>query len=315
MIEDFEKDTYKKGYLKVNSVHSLYYECYGNPTGKPVLFLHGGPGAGFSDADKRFFNPSIFNVILFDQRGASHSQPFGNIEENTTQDLVNDINRLLDFLNIGKVLLFGGSWGSTLALVYAIQHAERVTEMLLRGIFLGNKASIDYFINGGVKEQFPKVWARFENLVPQNERDNIPTYYLNKMLSKDEEVSNRYAFEWAYYEMSIYKQGITSDEEIKKLVDNMPFKSLAIMEAHYCANYCFIPDDYILNNIKAIENIKTVIVQGQHDVICPPIFAEQLHQAFGQQSTLHLVNAGHASSEPAIEAVLKKEVENFSGER
>ena len=311
MIGLSEKYTYKKGYLEVSPVHSLYYECYGNPTGKPVLFLHGGPGSGFSDNDKRFFDPSVFNVIFFDQRGASHSKPFGNIEENTTQDLVNDINRLLDFLNIEKVLLFGGSWGSTLALVYAIQHAERVTEMLLRGIFLGNKASIDYFINGGIKAQFPAVWERFERLVPSSERENIPKYYLDKMLLEDEVISNHFAYEWAYYEMSIYKQGVTSDEEIKQLVDNMPFKSLAIMEAHYCANYCFIPEGYIFNNIKAIENIKTVIVQGQYDVICPPRFAEQLHQAFGKKSTLHLVNAGHASSEPAIEILLKKEMELF----
>ncbi len=310
MIENFEKYTYKKDYLEVSSIHSLYYECYGNPTGKPVLFLHGGPGAGFSDADKQFFNPTIFNVIFFDQRGASRSKPFGSIEENTTADLVNDINHLLDFLNIEKVLLFGGSWGSTLALVYAIQHAERVTGMLLRGIFLGNKENIDYFINGGVKEEFPEVWARFESLVPENERDNIPTYYLNKMLSEDEKISNHYAFEWTYYEMSIYKQGVTSDEEITKLVANMLYKSLAIMEAYYCVNYCFLPDDYILNNIKAIENIRTVIVQGKYDAICPPKFAEQLHQAF-DKSILHLVDAGHASTEPAIAAVLKREVERM----
>ena len=282
---------------------------YGNPNGKPVLFLHGGPGAGFSDDSSRFFNSDIFNVIFFDQRGASRSLPFGNIEENTTQDLVNDINQLLDFLNIEKVLLFGGSWGSTLALVYAIQNAERVTGMLLRGIFLGDKASVDYFINGGVKAQFSEVWERFESLVPPNERGNIPRYYLEKMLSEDETISNRFAYEWAYYEMSIYKQGVTSDNEIKELVNNMSFKSLSIMEAHYCANYCFIPEGYILNNTKVLKNIKTVIVQGKHDVICPPRFAEQLHQTFGEQSTLYLVNAGHASSEPEIEAVLKREME------
>ena len=217
--------TYKTGYLKVSPIHSLYYECYGNPNGKPVLFLHGGPGAGFSDDSSRFFNPDIFNVIFFDQRGASRSLPFGNIEENTTQDLINDINQLLDFLNIEKVLLFGGSWGSTLALVYAIQNVERVTGMLLRGIFLGDKASVDYFINGGVKAQFSEVWERFESLVPPNERGNIPRYYLEKMLSEDETISNRFAYEWAYYEMSIYKQGVTSDNEIKELVNSQKEKA------------------------------------------------------------------------------------------
>ena len=310
MTENSEKYTYKKGYLKVSSIHSLYYECYGNPNGKPVLFLHGGPGAGFSDADKHFFNPSIFNVIFFDQRGASHSKPFGNIEENTTQDLVADINHLLGFFKIEKVLLFGGSWGSTLALVYAIQNADRVTGMLLRGIFLGDKANIDYFINGGIKAQFPEVWTRFESLVPPNKRDNIPSYYLEKMLSEDEKISNRFAYEWAYYEMSIYKQGVTSDDEIKELVNNMSYKSLSIMEAHYCVNYCFIPEGYILNNTKVLKNIKTVIVQGEHDVICPPRFAEQLQKAL-KTSTLYMVDAGHASSEPNIEIALKREIELF----
>ena len=310
MTENSEKYTYQKGYFEVSSIHSLYYECYGNSGGEPVLFLHGGPGAGFSDDDKQFFNPSRFNVIFFDQRGANRSRPFGSIEENTTQDLVNDINQLLDFLNIEKVLLFGGSWGSTLALVYAIQNADRVTGMLLRGIFLGNKGGIDYFINGGVKTQFPAVWNRFEQLVPQDKRDNIPNYYLGKMLSDDEEISNQYAYEWAYYEMSIYKQGVTSDEEIKQLVADMPYKSLSIMEAHYCKHYCFLPEEYILNNAKTLANIKTVIVHGEHDVICPVRFAKQLHQAM-ENSTLYIVDAGHASSELEIEAVLKREVELF----
>lgn len=300
---------YKKGYLEVDNNHRLYYECCGNPNGKPVLFLHGGPGAGFSNEDKRFFNPEKLNVILFDQRGAGKSKPFASIENNTTQNLVEDINQLLDFLSIEKILLFGGSWGSTLALVYAIQFPKKVIGMLLRGIFLGTKAGIDQFIQGGTAKKYPKEWQRFQSLVPEVERHNMAAYYLKNMINGTPAIRKKYAYEWAFYEISIYKRGITK-EEVHKIVMAMPYESLSIMEAHYSKNYCFLPDNYILDNTKVLENIPTILVQGKYDEICPPRFALQLHATL-EKTDLFLVEAGHSDSEPEIETVLIREMEKF----
>jgi proline iminopeptidase len=171
--------SYKKGFINVTGGYKLYFELYGNPKGIPVLFLHGGPGAGFSDSDKQFFDKRRYNVVFFDQRGSSRSKPFGSIKKNTTQDLVEDINRVLDYLNFDKIYIFGGSWGSTLALVYAIHNPKRVLGLILRGVFLANKYSLDHYINGGIKEFFPDVWDRFVSIVKKGEKP--ADFYLKKI--------------------------------------------------------------------------------------------------------------------------------------
>ena len=298
---------YQHGYLDVSDAHQLYYELYGNPKGIPVLFLHGGPGAGFSDKDKQFFDPDIYRVIFFDQRGASRSKPFGSIENNTTQHLIKDINQLLDHFNLKKVCLFGGSWGSTLALVYAIQFPERVSGMVLRGIWLANKYGLDHYIRGGIKEFFPEVWERFANLVKEGQ--NPVDYYLKNMLSDDKKLSDKYAYEWAYYEMSFYTINKIADpaESLK----TFSYKSMAIMEAYYIKNNCFIPDDYILNNCHKIKDIKTSIVQGRYDFICPPVQAFSLHQQLNN-SRLNVVNAGHASTDEEIKNSLISELKRIT---
>ena len=298
---------YKKGYIEVPDGYKLYFELYGNPKGIPVIFLHGGPGAGFSDSDKQFFDKRRYNVIFFDQRGSSRSKPFGSIKNNTTQDLVKDINRVLDYLDFDQVYVFGGSWGSTLALVYAIHNPKRVQGLILRGIFLANKYSIDHYINGGIKEFFPDVWDRFVKLVKKGEKP--ANYYLKKILSKDKTISEKFAYEWAYYEMSFYTINKISDPD--KILKTFSYRSLAILEAHYIINKCFLPEDYIIKNINKIKNIKTSIVQGRYDFICPPIQAFRLHSKLNN-SKLNIVNAGHSSSDEEIKKALKSELNRIT---
>ena len=299
--------SYQTGYINVSDGYELYYELYGNSKGIPVIFLHGGPGAGFSDSDKQFFDKRRYNVIFFDQRGASRSKPFGSIENNTTQHLVSDINIILDYLKFDQVFVFGGSWGSTLALVYAIHHPKRVLGLILRGIWLANKYGIEHYIGGGIKEFFPDVWDRFNKLVKTGE--NPVSYYLQQMLSKDEKISDKFAYEWAYYESSFYT--IRKIENIKDIVDSFPYKSLAILEAHYIHNKCFLPEDFIIKNIDKIKNIKTAIVQGRYDFICPPIQAFRLHENLNN-SKLNIVNAGHSSSDEEIKKALKTELKRIA---
>lgn len=290
------------GYYKVSELHELYYEVYGNPNGIPVLFLHGGPGSGFSDGDKLFFDPKKFKVLFFDQRGAAKSKPFGCVEENTTQDLVEDIKKLLKHLNFSSFHVFGGSWGSTLALVYAIQNPANILSLCLRGIFTGSSAAIDHFVGGGIKNKHPKIWERFSKLVPAVNLSNIGAYYLDKMLNGSPKEVALYTYEWAFYELSIFKKEITG-EEVHKLLKTFAYQSLSIMEAHYMANNCFLADDYILNNIHKIKHIPTHIIHGEYDDICPLYLAQEIHKKL-PNATFQIVDAGHSKSEPEIEKAL-----------
>jgi len=289
-------------YFKVSEIHNLHYEVCGNPNSEAILFVHGGPGAGFSQEDKRFFNFDKHKVIFFDQRGASKSIPFGSIIENTTQDLVDDINKLLDFLEIDKVILFGGSWGTTLGLVYAIQNPARVKKLLLRGIFLGNKESINHYLNGGIEKQFPYTWKRFSENVPKETEISIAEYYLEKMINGSEEEKRHFSYEWAFYEISIFKNNI-SKEEVVDILEKFPYQSLSIMEAYYLTNNCFIDEDYIYKNIHRISDIPTSIIHGKQDAICPSKFAIELNSKL-VNSELFIVEGGHSDSEPEIEKKL-----------
>lgn len=292
----------QKGYLKVSALHEIYYEVCGADDGKPYLFVHGGPGAGFSEQDKRFFDFRKHKVVFFDQRGSAKSKPFGCIEENTTQDLVDDINTLLSHLKITKVHVFGGSWGTALSLVFAIQNPEKVNSLLLRGVFLGDKRSIDHYLNGGVENEFPKEWARFKTNVPSDSNLTIPAYYLDQMQNGTPENKLFFCYEWVFYEISIFKKGIT-EHEIDSIIKQFPFESLAIMEAHYLSNNCFIEDHFILNNSNVLDDITTTIIHGKYDAICPVQFAELLHHKL-KRSTLYIENCGHSDTEPGIEQTI-----------
>lgn len=301
---------YKTGFLKVPHGHNLYYELYGNPKGKPVLFLHGGPGAGFREKHKRFFDPKVWNVILFDQRGAGRSTPFANLYENTTVNLVADINLLLDKLKIERVVLFGGSWGSTLALVYALAHPERVKGMIMWGIFLCNKSDRDYYLGGGSAAFVPEAWERFVSLVPSKYKKDPATFYFRQLNSTNEKAKEKFAYEWAFYESRLINPD-ASEKTINKLVKDFSYKSLAPLEAHYIINGGFFPENYILKNAANLSGIATVIVQGRYDYCCPPTNAYQLSQKI-KGSKLIIVNAGHASSERPLERQLTKALNDFN---
>ncbi|RKR04556.1 prolyl aminopeptidase [Flavobacterium sp. 90] len=286
-------------YLEVSQNHKIYYEVSGNPKGEAILFVHGGPGAGFSQEDKRFFNFDKHKVIFFDQRGASKSIPFGSIIENTTQDLVNDINKLLDYLEIDKITLFGGSWGTTLGLVYAIQNPNRIKKILLRAIFLANKESIEHYLNGGVEKRFPKIWKRFRDNVPTEIKASIAEYYLEKMINGTKEEKKYFSYEWAFYEISIFKNKI-SKKEVEAILEIIPYEALSIMEAHYLTNNCFLDENYILKNLDKIIHIPVKIIHGKQDAICPLKFAIELNSKL-VKSELFIVEGGHSDSEPEIE--------------
>lgn len=294
---------FKSNFLRVSKVHKIYYEVCGDLKGEVVLFVHGGPGAGFSEKDKRFFDFDKQAVIFFDQRGASKSIPFGLIEENTTQHLVNDINKLLNHLGVRKVILFGGSWGTTLSLVFAIQNPEKVKGLLLRGLFLANKESIDYFLNGGVEGVYPKIWKRFRKNKPDNSTLSIPEFYLEKMINGTPEEKKFYAYEWAFFEISVYKKSITPKEVDQILNTTIPYQSLAVLEAHYMCNYCFIEENYILKNLERLKKIPIKIVHGNEDIICPLKFAIQFNDEL-ESSTLFITKGGHSDSEPETEKKL-----------
>ena len=290
------------GYLQ-RGAHEVYFEICGN--GYPIIFLHGGPGAGCSPWHRRLFDPKKWRVILFDQRGSGRSRPFGCIKQNTTQDLVGDIKALLDFLKIKKAVLFGGSWGSTLALIYAVNHPETVSAMILRGIWLGEKSELNYYTRGGVKMNFPEAWERFTYQVPAKYRNNPLPYYYKKLTAGAKE-RQHYAYEWARYEESALHLKELSEKKLDKETKDGSFVSLAIMEAHYCLHHLFIEDGYILKRVKKIKEIPAVIIQGRYDMVCPPDAAWRLHKQLSN-SNLRMVLAGHSASEPEIQRALIQE--------
>ena len=294
----------QNGYLAVGDGHELFYETYGNPEGLPVIFLHGGPGAGCNESQKRFFDPDIFHVLFFDQRGAPKSRPAGSLEANTMAHLVEDINKLLDFMAWDKAIFFGGSWGTTLALVYAINYPNRVKSLILRAYFPGTREVIDHFFkkSGAVELFFPDAWARFISHVPESDQHRLPEYYLEKMLSKEEAIKEHYMYEWEYFGYSTLKLDF-NPEVVAEILQNMDYGPSARLTPYYSINNCFLEDDFILNNVDSIKHIPTSIVHGRYDIICPPKYAYELHQAM-KKSDLFLLKAGHLASEPAIEAQL-----------
>ncbi len=300
---------YKKGFLPVGDGHSLYYEFYGNPKGIPVLFVHGGPGGGFTNKHKRFFDKKKHNVILFEQRGSGRSTPHCGLKANTTQKLVEDINKLLKFAGVKRVILFGGSWGSTLALCYAIKYPETVSAMVLRGIFLATKKEIKNYYGGGTKTHYPEYWERFIAMVPANKRSNAISYYLDQMLSKDKKTSQKYRFEWKLYESALSKLHFTKKDYER--IESEWIDSIAILEAYYMKHNCFLADNYILKNANKIAHIPTAIVQGRYDFVCPPENAYKLFKKL-KNVKLHWAIAGHLSSEKAIANKLTAELNKMA---
>ena len=305
--------TYKKGYLDVGDGHEIYYELSGNPKGKPVMFVHGGPGGGFSQDNKKFFNSRVFNLIAFDQRGSGKSKPFASIKNNTTQKLVGDIKKLLSFLKIKKIFLFGGSWGSTLSLVYAINYPKSVTGLVLRGIFLASKKENNYFTYEA-RNKFPEAWKKMASLAPKKyiENKRIEEYYYKMVKSRNKAIRKKYTFAWAEYEFSISSLKYTK-EKVKKLLKEIKYEAFSLIELHYLNHLCFLPKDYILKNTKKLNNIPTSIIHGRYDCVCSPLSAYQLHKAI-RGSKLFFTLAGHSSKDEDTKKHLIREM-NKMGKR
>ena len=302
--------TYKKGFLDVGEGHSIYYELSGNPDGKPVLFVHGGPGAGFFDQDKQFFNPNIFNIITFDQRGAGRSKPFASLDNNNTSLLVNDMKKLLTMLHIDRVFLFGGSWGSTLSLVYAIRNPGMVAAMVLRGIFLGSKEEADYVFYGA-RHVFPEAWETMARLVPDSHKKRILEFFYEMVLSQDARIRSKFAKAWETYEMSISKLRY-SKREVNEFLQMIKYVASARIELHYLVNQCFIPKDYILKNVEKLRDIPISIVHGRYDHVASPFSAYTLHKKL-TDSNLYYTLAGHSSYDKDTRKRLVKEMDKLGG--
>ena len=304
-----EIQPYNTGMLKVCPRHEIYFEECGNPNGYPILFLHGGPGAGCDAKDRRYFDPAKWRIILFDQRGSGRSKPFGETKENSTWALCADIRKLLEHLGITRVVLFGGSWGSTLALVFAVQETQMVSGMVLRGIFLGEEEEIKNLWNGSTGHYFPEAWIRFASMVPPKHRRSPAEYYYEQLMSKDATIRKKFAYEWSRYEMALLHLEPEPDEEIDKEMAEFSFESMAIMEAHYLyKNQAFLENKYIIKNANCLSNIPTTIIQGRYDVVCPPVSAYRLAKVI-KGSELHIVIAGHSSSDPEIRKKLVSQTE------
>ena len=288
-------------------LHQIYYEQCGRLDGKPVLFIHGGPGAGISPTHRRLFNPDRYHCVLFDQRGSGQSLPHGETAQNTTQDLIADIEVLRQQLGIEQWLLFGGSWGSTLALAYAIAHPERVSGLILRGIFLGTRAEVDWFLHD-MGRFFPEAYDQFVSYLTVEERKDILLSYHEKLMDSQALVHQPAAERWASYETSCstLRAGM-------RRVTGRSALSMARLEAHYFVNDCFMPDNHILQNIKVIRHLPAHIIQGRHDVICPPVSAHRLADAWGNRATLRMVDdAGHSTFENGIAHALLSALDEFA---
>ncbi|KAG2293899.1 hypothetical protein Bca52824_040568 [Brassica carinata] len=297
-------EPYNNGILKVSDTHTLYWEQSGNPDGHPVVFLHGGPGGGTSPNNRRFFDPEFYRIVLFDQRGAGKSTPHACLEENTTWDLVNDIEKLREHLKIPEWQVFGGSWGSTLALTYSQSHPDKVTGLVLRGIFLIRKKEIDWFYEGGAAAIYPDAWEEFRDLIPENERGSLVDAYHKRLNSDDLETQYAAARAWTKWEM-MTAHLLPNDGNIQKAEDDKFSLAFARIENHYFVNKAFFTSDsYLLENIDKIRHIKTTIVQGRYDVVCPMMSAWDLHKAWPEADLKIVGDAGHSANEPGIAAEL-----------
>jgi proline iminopeptidase len=286
--------------LAVGDGHNLYVEQCGNPKGVPILFVHGGPGGGISKEHRRFFDPDRFHIILFDQRGAGKSTPPGEIQNNTTWALINDIETIRKHLSISRWHLFGGSWGSTLAIAYAIRHVEKVRSLILRGIFLMTRKEISWFYQGGAGALFPEAWEKLRDGIPHSERGDLVSAYDKRLNQQADALALPYAEKWCAWEASTGRLR-PPEKNFNARPSPEALLALSRIETHYLVNQGFFDtDDWLLKHLDAIEHLQCTIVHGRYDVICPVRNAWALHKRW-KGSTLTIVpDAGHASSEPGI---------------
>lgn len=304
-----EIEPFASGRLKVDPPHELYWEECGAPDGLPVLFLHGGPGAGASPSSRRFFDPRHYRIVLFDQRGAGRSTPAGSIECNTTQHAVADIEALRADRGIEKWVVFGGSWGALLALAYAQSHPWRCLGLILRGVFLGSRAEIDWFLNG-MRRFFPEAWRAFAQHIPVSERGDLLASYYRRLTDPDPGVHLPAARAWSRYEAACSTL-IPRDEPLQTLDDPAAALGLARIEAHYFKHDCFLHEGALLAGARRLKDIPGVIVQGRYDMVCPPQAAHALASAWPRARFEIVPDAGHSATEPRIAEALVAATERF----
>ena len=297
------------GWLPLDERHRMYWEECGAAQGQPVLYLHGGPGDGCAPACRQLFDPQFYRVVLFDQRGCGRSLPRGEWRDNTTAHLLQDIERLRVHLGIERWLLFGGSWGSTLALAYAEAYPDRVQGLLLRGVFLGRQREIDWFLSG-MGRFFPAAWQRFAEFIPAAERHDLLAAYLQRLLDDDPAVHLPAARAWAQYEAACVVLWPNA-ALVERAADDALALPLARLEAYYFANRLFLEEGQLLAQVERIRHLPCVIVQGRYDVVCPPQGAHELARAWPEAECLLVEGAGHSMWEPAILQALLVQLARF----
>ncbi|MEO1562383.1 MAG: prolyl aminopeptidase [Pseudomonadota bacterium] len=288
--------------LEVADGHTLYLEECGNKDGVPVIILHGGPGGGCSPSMRRFFHPGLYRIILFDQRGCGRSRPHASVTNNTTWDLIEDIEVIRKHLGIESLIVFGGSWGATLSLLYAQAYPDHVRQLVLRGVFTMTQAELDWFYAGGAAQFFPDLWQRFIEMLPENERKDAISGYNKRLFSPNEEVQTKFARAWTAWESAL------ATLEGASHIGSTPAayaRAFARIENHYFINHGFLPEDgYIMANMHKISHIPGVIVQGRYDMICPPKTAFQLHEVWPSSRLIIAPASGHSLSEQGISSAL-----------
>jgi proline iminopeptidase len=304
---------HETGYMPLSGNHVMYWEQAGNPRGQPVLFLHGGPGAGAGAVHRRFFDPNFWRIVIFDQRGAGRSRPLGELENNTTPDLVSDIETLRRHLGLDRWLLFGGSWGSTLALAYAQAHPERVSGCVLRGVFLGRDSAVEWFLHG-MEAVFPDAHASFTGYLPPHERPDILGNYLRRLTDPDPSIHTPAARAWSVYEGTCSTL-LPSPETVSSFSQDRTALGLARIEAHYFAHRLFLPPEGLLGHMHRISHIPAEIVQGRYDMICPATTAFALASSWRNARLSIVPDAGHSALEPGIRRALVAAVERFRNGR
>lgn len=306
-------EPYDEGILKVSPLHTLHFELCGKPAGTPVVFLHGGPGGGTIPDHRRFFDPAAYRIVLFDQRGAGRSTPHAALEENTTWDLVADIERLRTHLQIDRWVVFGGSWGSTLALAYAETHPDRVRALVLRGIFLCRPKEIRWFYQEGASAIFPDLWEEYLAPIPEAERGDLLRAYHRRLTSEDEAVRLAAARAWSIWEGSTVRL-IPDPKVIADFGEPQKALALARIECHYFVHDAFFEsENWLVEQVDAVRRIPGVIVQGRYDVVCPAMSAWDLRRAWPEAELRIVPDAGHHALEPGIADALVTATDRFRG--
>ncbi len=303
-------ESHAQGWLDTGGVHRVYWETSGNPEGMPVVFIHGGPGSGTSPLQRRFFDPARYRIVLFDQRGCGQSTPHGELEDNTTLDLIDDMERLRGALGIERWLVFGGSWGSTLALAYGEAHPERCLGFVLRGIFLCRLSEIDWFLDG-IRAFFPEAQRELAEFIPADERDDLLAAYHRRLVDPEPQVHLPAARVWAAFEASCSTL-LPNPQLVSAFCSDRTALSLARIEAHYFVNHIFLPDNSLLDQLPRIRHLPCTIVQGRYDAVCPIVSADELARAWPEARYVIVDDAGHSAFEPGISRALVAATDAFA---